>query len=97
MSTMVLIELQVKPEAVNDMKALMKELLPDTRAYDGCQSVELYDNLDATGNLVLYEQWDSREHQQRYLDWRAKTGVLDKLGAKLVAQPNIRYFDRLEA
>ena len=97
MSTMVLIELQIKPEAVSDLKALMKELLPDTRAYDGCQSVDLYDNLDAKGNVVLYELWDSREHQQRYLNWRSETGVLDRLGAHLTAQPNIRYFDRVDA
>ena len=81
MSTMVLIELAVKPESVEDMKTLMKELLPDTRAYDGCQSVDFYDNTETKGNMVLYEIWDSRAHQERYLQWRSETGTLAPLQA----------------
>jgi quinol monooxygenase YgiN len=52
MSTVVLLEIQVKPEAVDEMKALLKKILPDTRAYEGCQGLDLYGNLDDTGNLV---------------------------------------------
>ena len=97
MSTMVLIELKVKPESVDDMKALMKELLPDTRAYDGCQSVDFYDNTETKGSMVLYEIWDSKAHQERYLGWRTETGTLDRLGALVAAQPNIQYFDKVDA
>ena len=44
----------------NGTKAFLKKNLPDTRAYDVCQGVDIYGNLDDTGNLVLYERWDSR-------------------------------------
>jgi hypothetical protein len=54
MSTIVLLEMQVKPEAVDEMKAFLKKALPDTRAYDGCQGLDLYGNLDNAGNLVAY-------------------------------------------
>ena len=37
MSVVVLLEMQIKPEAVNDVKAFMKDNLADTRGYDGCQ------------------------------------------------------------
>ena len=94
MSTMVLIELAVKPESVDDMKTLMKELLPDTRAYDGCQSVDFYDNTETKGNMVLYEIWDSRAHQERYLQWRSETGTLAPLQALVTAPPKIQYFDK---
>ena len=55
--------------------------MPDTRAYDGCQSVDFYDNTETKGSMVLYELWDSRGHQERYLQWRSETGTLDRLGA----------------
>lgn len=97
MSTMVLIELSVKPESVDDMKTLMRELLPDTRAYDGCQSVDFYDNIETKGSMVLYEMWDPRGHQERYLQWRSETGTLDRLGTLVAAAPKIQYFDKVDA
>jgi quinol monooxygenase YgiN len=96
MSAMVLLEMQVKPEAVTEVKTLLKQLLPDTRAYAGCQGIDIYGNLDDTGNLVFYERWDTREHYQKYLAWRTETGVLDQLSAKLVAPPKIRYYERVD-
>ena len=62
MSTVVLLEIQVKPEAIDEMKAFLKRILPDTRTYDGCLGVDIYGNLDDTGNLVFYQRWDSRQH-----------------------------------
>jgi quinol monooxygenase YgiN len=97
MSTVVLLEMQVKPEAVNEMKALLKKILPDTRAYAGCQGLDIYSNLDDNGNLVFYERWESRDHYQKYLNWRTETGLLDQLGPKLAAPPKIRYYERVDA
>jgi quinol monooxygenase YgiN len=74
MSTIVLLEMQVKPEAVDEMKAFLKKALPDTRAYDGCQGLDLYGNLDDTGNLVTYQRWASRQHYEKYQAWRTETG-----------------------
>jgi quinol monooxygenase YgiN len=96
MSVMVLVEMQVKPEVVNEVKGLLKQMLPDTRAYAGCQGIDIYDNVDDTGDLVFYERWDTRDHYQRYLAWRTETGAFDKLGAKLSGPPKIRYYDRVD-
>ncbi len=97
MSVMVLLEMQVKPEAVEEVKASLKTILPDTRSYAGCQGIDIYSNLDNGGNLVFYERWDSRDHYQKYLNWRTETGVLSQLVAKLSGPPNIRYFDHVDA
>ena len=96
MSVVVFLELQVKPEAVNDVKGMLKENLPDTRAYDGCQGLDVYDNMDETGNLVIYERWDSRPQYEKYLAWRTETGAMDRVGAMLKAPPSIRYFERVD-
>ena len=96
MSCVVLLEIQVKPEKVNDVKAMLKANLPDTRSYAGCQGIDVYDNLDDKGNMVAYERWDSPAHYQKYLAWRTETGELDKLGAYLAGPPSIRYFERVD-
>ena len=96
MSVMVLVEMQVRPEAVNEVKGLLKQMLPDTRALAGCQRLDIYGNVDDTGNLVFYELWETRDHYQRYLAWRTETGTLGKLGEKLTGPPKIRYYDRLD-
>jgi quinol monooxygenase YgiN len=97
MSTVALVELHVKPEAVEGVKAGLKKLLVETRAYDGCQSVDVYNDLDSKGTLVLYEKWDSPGHHKKYMAWRQETGALAQLGAALTGPPIIRYFDRVDA
>ena len=97
MSTIVLLEIQVKPEAVDEMKAFLQRILPDTRAYDGCQGVDIYSNLDGTGNLVFYQRWDSRQHYEKYLAWRTAIGTATQLRAMAASPPRIRYFERVDA
>ena len=96
MSVVVLLEIQVKPEAVNELKAMLKKNLPDTRSYNGCQGLDVYGNLDDTGNIVFYERWASREHYQKYLAWRTETGAMNRIGALLTGPPKIRYYERVD-
>jgi quinol monooxygenase YgiN len=97
MSVTVFFEAQVKPEAVDVLKATLKTLLPESRKYAGCQGMDLYCNLDEGTNLVLHERWDSREHHRKYVAWRTETGVMAQLGAALTAPPSIRYYERVDA
>jgi len=97
MSAIVMFEVQVKPEAVDEMKVFLKKILPDTRAFDGCQSIDIYGNLEDSGNLVFYQRWDSRQHYDKYLAWRTETGVVDQLGAMLAEKPSLRHFERVDA
>ena len=96
MSVMVLLETQIKSKEISNMKSYLDEILPDTRAYDGCQSLDVYFNTEDTDNMVMVEFWDSRAHYEKYLNWRTETGVLDKVGAMFAEPPIIRYFDRTD-
>lgn len=97
MSTLVLLEGQVQPDKIADMKSYLAEILPDTRSYDGCLGIDVQFNLDDPGNMVLVEQWESRGHYEKYLQWRAETGVVAKLVSMLAGPPSIRYFERADA
>jgi quinol monooxygenase YgiN len=97
MAVTVLLELKVKPESVDTLKKLFKEILPDTRAYEGCRELKIYGNQDDAGNVVLVEHWDSRPHYEKYLAWRTETGLVDKLGSMLAGPPSIRYYEEVDA
>ena len=92
MSVMVTAEFVLKPETADQVIQTMIEILPDTRAYDGCQSVKSYYEKE-THSLLLVEIWESSEHQQKYLGWRVETGLVDQVGAMLAAPPAFRTFE----
>ena len=96
MTCTVVLEIKLKPDMIDTAKGAFKEILPDTRAYDGCKGVDVCENQDEAGNLVLVESWESRAKYEKYLGWRAETGVLDQLGAMCDGAPSIRYFDPVD-
>jgi len=96
MSVIVLLEMQIKPEAVEEIKSLLKKMLPDTRAYDGCQGIDIYGNTDDSGNLIFHERWNSRKDYENYTAWRRESGSMDQMGAILAGTPSIRYYERID-
>ncbi len=96
MSVLVLLEAKVKPEDISNMKSYMAEILPDTRAYDGCQGIDVYFNTEDTSSMLGVEHWNSRAHYEKYIAWRTETGVMDKIGTMLTGPPSIRYFERID-
>jgi quinol monooxygenase YgiN len=97
MSVMVLLEAPVKPEEISNMKSYLAEIFPDTRVYEGCQAIDVYFDTADQSKMVLVEHWSARSDHERYLAWRTKTGVMDRIGGMLAGAPSIRYFERAEA
>ena len=87
--TMVWVHLKPGEEGCQPILDFIAGILPDTRAFEGCQSLKVYVEGDADA-IVFIEYWDSAEHYQRYLDWRTETGVLNELVKILAAPPVIR-------
>jgi len=87
--TMVSVDLKPGSGGCRPILEFHAEILPDTRAFDGCQSLGVYQEGDGEA-LVFIEYWDSAEHYQRYLDWRTETGVLNQLVDLLAEPPVIR-------
>jgi quinol monooxygenase YgiN len=69
MSVGVIVELVFKPEGVDSFVQTMKDRLPFTRAYDGCEDIHLYVYHDNPNRLLLVERWASREHYDKYREW----------------------------
>ena len=89
-------DLAVRPKNVDELISVFKELLPVTRKYEGCLGIELHRNQDDSNNLILIQEWRTREHHEKYIAWRTETGVMDQVGAYLIRPPGFRYFDHIE-
>ena len=79
MSIIVVANLSVKEEHVEELKKHLKEMLPDTRSYEGCQGVQLYENKETPTKLVIHAKWVSEEAQKKYIAWRMENGSLNKI------------------
>ena len=97
MACVVLLELQVKEECVDQMKSGFKDMFPDTRAYDGCIDIYATQDQDNPTTIIAVEQWETRQHYEKYLAWRTERGDLDALGEMLDGEPSIRYFEPFDA
>ena len=91
MSVDIILNLQVSAENREELLSVFTAILPDTRAYKGCQSVVVTSNEDDLHNIVLLEKWDSRAEYEGYLAWRTERGDMEKLAALLSEPPSITY------
>ncbi|MEH6503551.1 MAG: antibiotic biosynthesis monooxygenase [Cycloclasticus sp.] len=96
MSTAVILELNVSLDNRDELMATLEAILPDTRAYQGCQSILVTCNEANPCHIFLLEKWDSRADHERYVAWRAERGDLDKLGALLAAPPQSTYLETID-
>jgi len=71
----------------------LKAMLLDTRAYDGCASVDAYVDADDPDTVMLIEQWESRAHMERYLAWRNESSVAERGATIFAAPPEFRYLE----
>ena len=97
MSCTVLLEVTAQAGKGADLVGVFASILGDTRAFEGCNGVEVVVNEDDADNVVLIESWESRAHYEKYFAWRQERGDLDTLGSFLAAPPNLRYFSTADA
>ncbi len=89
----VVLELNLKPDRVDDVLAGLKEILPDTRAFDGCLSVSVVRDADNRSHIALIERWEQRADQERYFAWRQETGALAAVADDSTGPPTVTYYE----
>jgi quinol monooxygenase YgiN len=95
MDVTVLVEWQVKPDEISTAKTLLLETFASTLNFEGCKRYEVYENQNSPGNIILLTEWNSQDRYDRYLEWRKKTGVLDRFAQTFANPPIIRYFESI--
>ena len=93
MSVIVIVNMSVKNESLEEFKKYFKEILPDTRSFEGCQGVQLYENTESPTKLTIHAKWTSKEAQKKYMTWRMETGSLDKLAPMLSEPLSMQFYN----
>ena len=83
MSIILIVDAKLKPESISKAVEFFAEIVPGTRAFEGCEAIDVCIDSEDAGNLVLVEKWVSMEHYKKYHHWREETGVLDQIRAML--------------
>ena len=83
----------MKPEHVDDLVTFLRNELPTTRGFEGCNGLTIHRNQDDPNTMVFVEHWDSRQHHEKYVAWRTEAGDMNKVVGWMEGAPNIRYFD----
>ena len=97
MSVMITVEFKIKPERVDEAFEEMREGLPATRNFQGCQRIDSYFD-KKNSSLFLVEFWDSLEDQRKYLKWRlANSGesVNNSIEANLFEPPIFKIYEAM--
>ena len=78
MSLLVNLEIPVKKERIEDFFNYLRDILVDTRAYEGCIRLETYHDME-NSKVLLIEEWEKIENQESYMQWRTETGLVEAL------------------
>lgn len=85
MPVTVLLELKFKPESVPAGRDLMRRTLKTTRAFEGNLRTDVLVDEDDEAHWIIYELWDSVEHDEAYRAFRAGEGKVTELPPLLAA------------
>ena len=78
MNNLVLATFPAQAGKLENLKNLFRDKLGETRAFEGCISIEVYVE-EGTETIHLVEDWESLAHYEKYLQWRIETGLADLL------------------
>ena len=93
MTVKVIFELKLKYGKTSELIQMVREALPATRQYDGCKHVDLCLGLDDTTQVILTQEWGSKEKHLAYIQFRTEDGSLDKIRALVTEEPKMSYLD----
>ncbi|WP_420572612.1 hypothetical protein [Kordia sp.] len=77
-----------------ELFAFLEKNLPNVRNFEGCHSVWVYYNSE-TATMIFNEEWESKEHHKKYIDFISKNGVMNQLIAFLEEPPMVEYYQKL--
>ena len=92
MAITAILDLQLKAESLESAPQILHATLTDTRAFPGCRDVTVLIDSADPAHVVLYETWESVEHDDAYRAWRASPDGASDLGSILAAAPALTRF-----
>ena len=87
-----ILELRLKADSLETADEVIRATLTDTRAFPGCLGVTVLVDSGDPAHVVLYETWESIEHDRAYRAWRATPEGASDLGSIMAAAPKLTLF-----
>ena len=69
-------------------------ILSGTKSFEGNKSAKYFVSIDDPSQILLLEEWESKEDFDAYLDWRIKRGDFAELKSLLEAEPVLTFYQR---
>jgi quinol monooxygenase YgiN len=85
-ATIAILDLQLKADSLETAHTVIHATLAGTRAFPGCLGVTVLIDSDDPAHVVIYETWESIEHDRSYRAWRATPEGASDLGSILAAR-----------
>ena len=92
MAITAILDLQLKADSLETAHEVIHATLTGTRAFPGCLDVTVLVDSDDPAHVVLYESWESIEHDRAYRAWRATPEGASNLRSILAAAPKLTLF-----
>jgi len=89
LATTSILELHLKPDAVEEGLAVVHRILGETRAFEGCLGVSVIQDSADPAHIVAIERWESPERDAAYREWRAGDGAAPELAEAITAPPGL--------
>lgn len=93
MTVSVLLEGNLKADERDGFTEICREAFKVTRAFDGCQHVDLTYNIENDNNWVFTEVWETKEHYDAYLKFRTEDGTIEAIAGLCEEAPSIKIFN----
>jgi len=87
MPVTVILELNFKPDALAAARDVMRQALQDTRTFAGNLATNVLVDEDDEAHWIIYELWDTVDHDEAYRAFRAGEGLITELPPLLAAPP----------
>jgi quinol monooxygenase YgiN len=93
----ILTEFKVRRGRENDVIALLRHLLPESKehAKDVIEEISIRQNQDDPTDIVSAQRWSSRKAYEDYLKWRTDDGYTARFEEMLEKPIVIRFFDEI--
>jgi len=85
-ATIAILDLQLKADALETAHEILHATLTDTRAFPGSLGVTVLVDSDDPAHVIVYETWESIEHDRAYRAWRASPEGASDLGSVVAAR-----------
>jgi quinol monooxygenase YgiN len=86
-----ILDLRLKKESLDTAREVVGRILTETRAFEGCEGVDVLID-DDEGHWLCVEKWASSEADAAYRAWRAGPGAINDLGPLLAGAPGLTKY-----